>query len=175
MDDDGQGELAERLAVAESPQTIAKIFDVGLLRLIDQHITRIGFDRVVAQLRNEARLRDVEVPTPLVPFFSSLVAWKWHPLRDYTKVARNLEQRIEHQGPGLPDGLFHRQHADEMVAHPQMIAFGLDVRIDRLVIEKLCALRCSGNSPIVIVEQTAKKPKLTSMIEEFDLHEVAEL
>ncbi len=60
-----------------------------------------------------------------------------------------------------------------MVADPQMIAFGFDVRIDRLVIEKLCALRCTGNSPIVIVEQSAEKPKLTSMIEEFDLHEVA--
>ena len=32
IDDDGQGELAKRLAFAESPQTIAEILDIDLFR-----------------------------------------------------------------------------------------------------------------------------------------------
>jgi hypothetical protein len=55
-------------------QAIAKVLDVGLLRFIDQHITRIRFGRVVAHLRDESGLRDIEVPAALVDFLARLVA-----------------------------------------------------------------------------------------------------
>ena len=77
----------------------------------------------------------------LVHFLPRFISWEWRPLRHYTEIARNLEQRIEHQRPCFGDGLFHRQHADEVIAHAQMVALGLNVRIDDLIIEKLRALR----------------------------------
>ena len=44
------------------------------------------------------------------------------------KLAWNLQQRIERQGPRFGDGLFHREYADDVIADAQMIAFGFDVR-----------------------------------------------
>src|SRR5258708_1611189 len=48
VDDYGQGELAKRLAFAESSQTIAEILDIDLFRLVDQHISRVRFCLVIA-------------------------------------------------------------------------------------------------------------------------------
>jgi hypothetical protein len=52
-------------------------------------------------------------------------------------LAGIFKQRVEHQRPRLGDGLLHGQHADEVIADAQMIALGLDVRVDHLVVEKL--------------------------------------
>ncbi len=79
------------------------------------------------------------------------------PLRDDIEVRRNLQQRIEHKRPRLGDGLFHGQHADEVVADAQMVALGLDVGVDHLVVEKLRRLRLARNAPVVVIDEPAKK------------------
>ena len=91
------------------------------------------------------------------------------------EIRRNLQQRIEHQRPCLGDGLFHRQHADEVIADAQMIALGFDVRIDHLVVEKLRALRLAGDAPVSIVEEAAEKRELSLLVENRNLHEIGEL
>jgi len=40
----GQRELAKRLPVAQRAQTVAEVFDIGLLRFIDQHIAWVRLD-----------------------------------------------------------------------------------------------------------------------------------
>ena len=97
--------------------TVAKIFDIGLLRLIDQNIAWVRLCRVVTQLRDEAGFRDVEVATPLIHFLSCLISGELCPLCYHAEVARYLEQRIEDQGPCFSDCLFHRQHANEVIAY----------------------------------------------------------
>ena len=89
------------------------------------------FRRVIAQLRDEAGLRNVEVAAALVHFLPRLVGRERRPFRDHIEVARDLQQSIEHQRPCLGDGFLHRQHADEVIAHAQMVALGLDIGIDR--------------------------------------------
>jgi hypothetical protein len=42
-------------------------------------------------------------------------------------------------GRGLGDGLFHGQHAHDVIADKQLVAFRFDVGIDHLVVEKLIA------------------------------------
>ncbi len=76
MKNDGERELPEGLAVAKSPQAVAEILDIGLLRLIDQNISRIRLRRVIAHLRYEASLRDVEVTTSFHYLFPRLVCWR---------------------------------------------------------------------------------------------------
>src|SRR6266567_3904812 len=113
--------------------------------------------------------------TALVHFLACSVAGERRPLRYNVEVAGNLQQSVEYQRPRLCNCFLHRQYANEVIAHAQMIALSLNVGVDGLVIEKLRALRYAGNSPIVVVEQTAEESKLACMIEELDLHEVAEL
>ena len=93
----------------------------------------------------------------LVHFFAGLVRGERRPLGDDVEVGRNLQQRVEHQGTRLCDGLFHRQHTDDVIADPQMIAFGFDVGVDHLIVEKLRGLRPPGNTPVVIIQQAAEK------------------
>ena len=163
------------MTVAQRAQAVAKILDVGLLRFIHQHIARVRLRGVVAHLRDKAGLRDVEVPAALVHFLARLVRRERRPFRDDIEVRRNLQQRIEHQGPRLGDGLFHRQHADEVIAHAQMIALGFDVGVDHLIVEKLRGLRLAGNAPVVVIEQPAEERELALLVQDLDLHEIREL
>ena len=80
----------------------------------------------------------------LVHFFAGLVRGERRPLRDDVEVGRDLQQCVEYQGTRFCDGLFHRQHADGVIAYPQMIAFGFDVGVDHLIVEKLRGLRPAG-------------------------------
>ena len=149
VENDGQGEFAKRLAIAESPQAIAQILDIDLLRLIHQDISRIGFCRVVAQLRNEACLRNVEMAAAFVDFLPSLVRCEGRPLRDNDESCRRSSAERPAPAAESPDGLLHRQYADEMIADAQIVTFCLDVGIRDLVIEKLGALRWPAIAPIV--------------------------
>ncbi len=56
-----------------------------------------------------------------------------------------------------------------------MIAFGFDVRVHDLIVEKLRGLRLTGNAPVVEVKQPAKECELSLPIQDFDLHEVRKL
>ena len=62
-----------------------------------------------------------------------------------------------------------------MVADAQMVALGLDGRVDYLVVEKLRGLRLACNPPVVVVEQPAKEGELPLLIQNLDPHEIAEL
>ena len=62
-----------------------------------------------------------------------------------------------------------------MIAYPQMIAFGFDVGVGHLIVEKLCGLRLSGNTPVVIIQQAAEKRELPLPTQDLDLHEIREL
>ncbi|MGH9604156.1 MAG: hypothetical protein ACRD3N_00505 [Terracidiphilus sp.] len=62
-----------------------------------------------------------------------------------------------------------------MVPNPEMITLGLDVRIHDLVVEELRRLRIARNPPVVIIEEPAKEPELSLLVENLDLHEVGEL
>src|SRR5208283_5659423 len=84
-------------------------------------------------------------------------------------------QRIERQWPRFGDGLFHGQDTHDLIAHAQMIAFGLDVRVDDLIVEKLCGLRLTRNAPIFEVQQPAEERELPLPAEDFNFHEIREL
>ena len=168
-------EIAQRLAVAQSTQTVAQILDVGLLRLVYQYIARVRLRRIVTHLRHKAGLRHIEVAAALGDFLPRLVRCKRRPLGHDIEVARDLQQGVQHQRPRLGDGLFHGQHADNMVADAQMIALGLDIRVHHLIVEKLRGLRLARDAPFVEVQQPAKEPKLPLLVENFDLHEVRKL
>ena len=163
------------MPVAEGAQAVAEILDVGLLRFIDQHIAGICLGWIVAHLRDEARLRHVEVAAALVHFLARLIGRKRRPFGHDVEVGRDLQQCIEHQRPGLRDRFFHRQHANEVVAHAQMIALRFDIRICDLVVEKLRGLWFARNAPVVVVEQPSKETQLTLLIQYFNLHEVGKL
>ena len=163
------------MTVTQGTQAIAKIFNVGLLGLVHQHIARVRLRGVVAHLGDKPCLRHIEVAAALVHFFAGLVRGERRPLRDHIEVGRNLQQRVQHQGPCLGDGLFHRQHADDVIADPQMIAFGFDVGVDHLIVEKLRGLRPAGNTPVVIIQQAAEKRELSLLIQDLDLHEIRKL
>jgi hypothetical protein len=62
-----------------------------------------------------------------------------------------------------------------VIANAQVIAFGFDVGVDHLIVEKLGGLRPAGNTPIVIVQQVAEKRELPLPIQDLDLHEICEL
>ena len=163
------------MAVPQGAQAIPKIFDVGLLGLVHQHIARVRRRGVVAHLRDKPRLRHIEVAATLVYLLAGLVRWKRRPLRDDIEVGRNLQKRVQHQGPRLVDGLFHRQHTNDVIAYPQMIAFRFDVGVDYLIVEKLRGLRPAGNTPVVIIQQPAEEHELSLLIQDLDLHEVRKL
>ena len=65
----------------------------------------------------------------LVHFFAGLLRGQRRPFGDDIEVGRDLQQRVEYEGTGLGDGLFHGQHADEMIANTQMIALGFDIEL----------------------------------------------
>ena len=163
------------MPVAQSAQAVAKVFDVGLLRLVHQHIARVRLRRVVAHLRDKPGLRHIEVAAALVDFLAGLVRRERRPFRNDSEVGRDLQQRVERQGPRLGDGLFHRQHADDVIADAQMIALGFDVGVDDLIVEKLRGLRLARNAPVVEVKQPAEERELALPVQDFDLHEVREL
>ena len=76
----------------------------------------------------------------LLTSLRALLRGERRPFRDGIEVRGNLQQRIEHQRPGFADGLLHGQHADEVIAHAEMIALGFDVGVHHLVVEKLRVL-----------------------------------
>ncbi len=45
-------------------------------------------------------------------------------------------------------GLLQGQYSDEMIANTQMIAFGLDCRINNLVVKELRRLWLASNPPV---------------------------
>ena len=61
-----------------------------------------------------------------------------------------------------------------MVADPEVIPFGFEIRIDYLVVEKLGVLWPPGHAPLVVVEEPAEEAELALLIQNFDLHEVGE-
>ena len=75
----------------------------------------------------------------------------------------------------LCNGFFHRQHANDVISYTQMIAFGFDVGVDNLIVEKLGGLRPAGDTPIVIIQQATEKRELPLPIQDLDLHEICEL
>src|SRR5208282_2087622 len=128
-----QREVAQRLAVTQGAQAVAKILNVGLFGFVHQHITRVRIRGIVAHLGDKPGLRHIEVAAALVHFFASFVRRQRSPLCDHIEVGRDLQERIERQGPCFGDGLFHRQHTDDVIAYPQMIAFRFDVGVDHLI------------------------------------------
>jgi len=62
-----------------------------------------------------------------------------------------------------------------VIAYTQMIAFGFDVGVDDLIVEKLGGLRPAGDTPVVIIQQAAKEAELPLPIQDLDLHEICEL
>jgi hypothetical protein len=62
-----------------------------------------------------------------------------------------------------------------VLAYPQMIAFGFDVGVDHLIVEKLCGLRPARNTPVVIIQQAAEKSELALPIQDLDMREICEL
>jgi hypothetical protein len=62
-----------------------------------------------------------------------------------------------------------------VVAHTEVIAFGFDVGVDHLVVEKLRVLWVARNAPVVVVEQPPEKAELAALVQNVDMHEVGEL
>ena len=56
-----------------------------------------------------------------------------------------------------------------MITHSQMIALGLNVRVDDLVVEKLSALGHAGDAPCIVIEQSPQERELSLMVENCDL------
>ena len=56
-----------------------------------------------------------------------------------------------------------------------MIAFGFDVGVNHLIVDKLRGLRPPGNTPVVIIQQAAEKRDLPLLIQDLDLHEIRKL
>ena len=163
------------MTVTQGAKAIAKILNVGLFGLVHEHIARVRLRGIVAHLGDKPCFGHIEVAAALVHFFAGLVRGERRPLRDHIEVGRNLQQRVEYQGPRFGDGLFHRQHPDDVIADAQMIAFGFDVGVDHLIVEKLRGLRPAGNTPVVIIQQAAEERELSLLIQDLDLHEVREL
>ena len=62
-----------------------------------------------------------------------------------------------------------------MIPHAQVVAFGFDVGVHHLIVEKLRGLRPAGNAPVVVIQQAAEEPELSLLIQDFDLHKIREL
>src|ERR1700731_5201004 len=56
-----------------------------------------------------------------------------------------------------------------------MIAFGFDVGVDGLIVEKLRRLRLAPNTPVVIVQQPAEERELSLLIQDLDLQKIRQL
>ena len=114
---------------AQGAQAVAKILNVGLFRLVHQHIAWVGLRGVVAHLRDKPGLRHIEVAAAFVNFLAGFVRRERCPFRNDSEVGWDLQQRIERQWPSFGDGLFHRQDPHDVISHAQMIALGLDVEL----------------------------------------------
>jgi len=156
----GEREVSERLPLTEYTQAIPKVLDVGLLRLIHQHVTRVGLRRVVAELRHKACLRDVEVAAALGNFLAGLVLGQRNPLRANREAGRDLQQLIQYQRFRLDDAFFHRKDSNKMLADPQVVALCLDVGVRHLIVKELCALWTALDARRVVVEQATKECEL---------------
>ncbi|MGC2367180.1 MAG: hypothetical protein WA555_19395 [Candidatus Sulfotelmatobacter sp.] len=163
------------MTVTESAKAIAKILNVGLLGLVHEHVAWVRLRGIVAHLGDKPCFGHIEVASALVHLFAGLVCRERCPLGDHIEVGRDLQQRVQYQGPRLGDGLFHRQHTDDMITDPQMIAFGFDVGVGHLIVEELRGLRPTGNTPVVIIQQAAEKRELPLLVQDLDLHEICEL
>jgi hypothetical protein len=106
---------------------------------------RLDLGGVIAYLRDEPCLGDVEMPASLRYLLARLVHCGWRPVGDYIEIPRYLEQLIQNHGPGLPDDFLHGQNAHVVIPDTQVITFRFDVGIDHLVIEKLCVLGLRSN------------------------------
>ena len=62
-----------------------------------------------------------------------------------------------------------------MLAYPEMIALGLDVRVRKLVIQKLRVLGLPGNPPLVVIEKPLEEKKTFLRAKNFDLNEIRQL
>jgi len=171
----GEREISQRLPVTKSAQAIAKIFDVGLFGLVHEHVAWVRLRSIVAHLGDKPCFGHIEVAAALVQFFAGFVRGERRLLGDHIEVGRNLQQRVEDEGTRFGDGLFHRQHTDDVIADPQMIAFGFDVGVDHLIIEELRGLRSADNTPVVIVQQAAEERELPPPIQDLDSHEIRKL
>jgi hypothetical protein len=56
-----------------------------------------------------------------------------------------------------------------------MVAFGLDGRVDDLVVKKLSALLLAGDAPCVVIEEAAQECELALLVENRNLNEIGEL
>jgi len=74
-------------------------------------------------------------------FFASGSVINGDPLADHAEVCLNLQQLLQYQRFRLADRFFDREDSDEVIANPQMIAFGFNIRIGNLVIEEMAASR----------------------------------
>ncbi len=62
-----------------------------------------------------------------------------------------------------------------MIAHPEMVALGFDIRIAHLEVEELVRVWPSRDPPGIEVEQPAKEGELSLVVHDLDLHEVREV
>jgi hypothetical protein len=62
-----------------------------------------------------------------------------------------------------------------MIANTQMIALGLDGRIDNLVVKELRRLWLASNPPVVVVDEAPQERELATLIQNLDPDEIAEL
>ncbi len=109
----------------------------------------------------------------LVYLLARLFCGERFPLRNDIEIRRNLEQRIERQRARFTDDFFHRQDAHEMIANPEMIPLGFNIRVDDLVVEKLGVLRVTFDAPAIVIQEAAKEPELAALVQHLDTHEIA--
>ncbi len=112
-----QREITQGLPIPESTQAVAQVVDVLLFRVIPQNIPGIHFRGIVPNLRYETGLCHVVVPAALGSFFAGRAGSERGPLRYHVKVPGDLKELIKHERPGLANCLFHREDADDMIAH----------------------------------------------------------
>jgi hypothetical protein len=62
-----------------------------------------------------------------------------------------------------------------VIANAQVVALGIDIGVDDLVVEKLRGLRLARNAPVVVVHKAPKEPELSLLIQNLDFDEIAEL
>jgi hypothetical protein len=62
-----------------------------------------------------------------------------------------------------------------MIANAQVVAFGLNGRINNLVVKELRRLWHAGNPPVVVIDEAPQERELTLLTQNLDLDEIAEL
>jgi hypothetical protein len=150
------------LTVAEGAEAIPQVLDVGLLRFVNELVSL--WNLLVPHLGDEPRLRNVEVPATGVDLFSGLRHRQRHPLGHDIEVRGDFEELIQHKGPRLADCFLHGEDTDEMVSHSQVVALGLDVRVDNLIVKELIGVRLTRDPPVLEVDQSSKERKGSSSV-----------